>query len=279
MASSICEVGRTALIIAAWRADEAVGIDSIVSDHIANIFLDEETTALAASIASVSPSTKFLVMHRARIFDDLVFNQIDLGVDQIVSLGAGLDSRALRLAGENTRFFEVDHADVLAFKEEVMGRHGYSIASTPVPCDYTDDVFIGTLVRHGLEPSRETFFIWEGNTMYLSEAHIIKVLRNLGSGLDSFQIAFDYLSRDLIERKAGFQKAEDLVDSFANMGAPWITGFDDITDLARDVEMNIVRDSLIAEMLRTYDLSFKSAATLLKDYSVCVLQKPLSASG
>ena len=47
---------------------------------------------------------------RVRYFDDFVRASIDDGLEQLVILGAGYDSRAYRIEGlENIRVFEVDH--------------------------------------------------------------------------------------------------------------------------------------------------------------------------
>ncbi|GGA48294.1 hypothetical protein GCM10007416_21860 [Kroppenstedtia guangzhouensis] len=53
------KVGRTAFVIAEWRAEESESADPLFYDHIANIFLNEETKQIPAAISQSSPSTKF----------------------------------------------------------------------------------------------------------------------------------------------------------------------------------------------------------------------------
>ncbi|MHB8328179.1 MAG: class I SAM-dependent methyltransferase [Acidimicrobiales bacterium] len=46
---------------------------------------------------------------RTRFFDERVLDAISSGTDQVVIIGAGYDTRALRFRSPGVRFFEVDH--------------------------------------------------------------------------------------------------------------------------------------------------------------------------
>lgn len=55
------------------------------------------------------PGSLGSILCRTRYIDDVVQRSLQAGLDQLVILGAGFDSRAYRIAGlENVRVFEVD---------------------------------------------------------------------------------------------------------------------------------------------------------------------------
>ncbi len=62
---------------------------------------------------------------RTRLFDDQLLRACAAGRDQVVLLGAGLDTRAFRLDWpDGVRLFEVDLHGVLDFKESVVAAAG-----------------------------------------------------------------------------------------------------------------------------------------------------------
>jgi len=92
------------------------------------------------------------------------------GGKQLVLLGAGLDARALRLRGLGLRVFEVDHPATQGRKRALVGD-----AATLVPWDFERDPLRqlpARLAEQGLRIQERACVVWEGVTMYLSEAAI-----------------------------------------------------------------------------------------------------------
>lgn len=264
------KVGRTAFVIAEWRAEESESADPLFSDHVANIFLNEETKQASTDIAKASPSTKFLVRYRTRFFDDTILNRIKRGVKQFLILGSGLDTRPIRLGYEDVKFYEVEQKHVLDFKASQIKKFSYSQNSAFVPCDYTGKDFVSMLKEKGFDPSLETFLLWEGNIFYLEYQSICNVLNNLKESISKFEIAFDYLSNKLITRSTGFKRSQELLNGFSDMGAPWNTGFDDINELAKTVGLNVKENFLIADYANKIGKEFKVDRELFDDYSICI---------
>lgn len=111
--------------------------------------LDVTLAGLAARVA----------WHDAQVRDAL-----DAGVDQVVVVGAGYDSRAWRLRGDGVRFFEVDHGVSQADK---IRRAPPGPGPTYVAVDLRAESAIEALHEAGLDPSRRAAFVLEGLTMYL----------------------------------------------------------------------------------------------------------------
>jgi methyltransferase (TIGR00027 family) len=112
-----------------------------------------------------SPSFAFLAA-RTRFFDHAVTRALDQGVRQVVILGAGYDSRALRLARPAVQFFEVDHATTQADKQRRIPAGGATLVLADLMVERLDDA----LPAAGFTPDSAAVFIIEGLTMYLTEA-------------------------------------------------------------------------------------------------------------
>ncbi|MBU8854952.1 class I SAM-dependent methyltransferase [Bacillus sp. FJAT-26377] len=264
------KVGRTAFVIAEWRAEESESASPLFSDHLANIFLNVDTSKNALAIAEDSPSTRFLVRYRTRYFDDLILQKIRQGIKQFVILGSGLDTRPIRLGAKGVTFYELDQKHVLDYKAQQIKEFGYEQNSIFIPCDYTDVDFIEKLKDKGFDPSLETFLLWEGNIFYLKYNNIFYVLNSLKHGIDTFELTFDYLSQKLINRATGFKRSEDLLNGFSQIGAPWNTGFDDISDLAKQVGLLVKENFLIADYSNEIGKDIHIDPKLFDDYSICI---------
>lgn len=133
-------VSTTALMIAATRAIETHRPDGLVRDDYAEHFVCRARSGVAmpTRIEDVDGGDADPVWGRlgaycglrTRVFDDAVEAA---ATPQVVLLGAGLDTGALRLdLSAAIRVFEIDRADVLAFKAMVLDAVG---ARSRVRCD------------------------------------------------------------------------------------------------------------------------------------------------
>lgn len=91
------------------------------------------------------PGVHNSIVARVRYFDDSVRTSIKEGLEQLVILGAGYDTRAYRIEGlkDTVRVFEVDHPDTQKMKmekiKEIFGSLPDYIAYIPV--DLTTEDF------------------------------------------------------------------------------------------------------------------------------------------
>ena len=131
----------TALPIAAARA-LSTERNGGVHDPLARKLVAGEDKLLREG-ANVGYMTK-----RALIGDELVLDHHKLGTRQVVSLGAGMDSRAFRLGLHDTVFFEVDklglcvllHHSQLARAQHHDGRSHLGLSQKLCGCDPCTDV-------------------------------------------------------------------------------------------------------------------------------------------
>jgi methyltransferase (TIGR00027 family) len=121
------------------------------------------------------------VQLRTRAIDDAVREAVRRGVTQLVVLGAGLDSRAMRmneLAG--VRAYEVDHPSSQRYKIKRLAR----TAAPPktrsierVAVDFERDRLDEALSASGFRSTEPAIWIWEGVTIYLTREAIAGTLR------------------------------------------------------------------------------------------------------
>ncbi len=198
----------TAEMVASWRALDALLPPErrIVHDPYARAFLgptrgrlvDAAARLPARALAAltrrldrlVAGSMSF-VLARHRALDELVALEAGRGLEQVVVLGAGYDSRSVRLAGllEGTRLFEVDHPATAARKAALAPQvfaDAPRAETVSVTVDFQRQSLEERLLACGFEPARRTAWLWEGVTMYLTEDAVrgtLAIVRRLsGSG-------------------------------------------------------------------------------------------------
>jgi len=113
---------------------------------------------------------------RTRVIDDAVRGFVAGGGRQVVVLGAGYDTRALRLPElAGTQVYEIDHPATQDHKLAVLARLGVSSPARTLAWDFEThplDELPAALAEAGHDPVRPTLTIWEGVTMYLTEGAI-----------------------------------------------------------------------------------------------------------
>jgi methyltransferase (TIGR00027 family) len=121
--ATIQNVTGTAFIVAEFRAEENAEAQPIYCDPIVPVFLNDETKSAAARISEAIPAVKKMVKLRTRYLDDRLEAQLQDGCAQVVILGAGLDTRAIRKQAPNVVYFEIDDEDTLSFKKAKLAEN------------------------------------------------------------------------------------------------------------------------------------------------------------
>ncbi|MGB2933069.1 MAG: SAM-dependent methyltransferase [Methyloceanibacter sp.] len=271
--TAIKDVTGTAFIVAEFRARENTEPHPLYLDRIVPLFLDQRTREAADAISNEFPAAATNVRIRTRYLDDRLEQQIARGCGQIVILGAGLDTRAVRKQAPGVLYFEIDDANTLGFKKARLTENGIDPAAIFIPGDYVAEGVLALLEAHGFKRDAPAFFIWEGNTMYLTKADVMKVLTELARGVREFSISFDYMSEEVIADATGDQRASIFVERFAAMGAPWRFGLNDVHALAKEAGVGVVDAVTTAELHRTYWPGRPLDSIMYQHYSLCTLAR------
>jgi methyltransferase (TIGR00027 family) len=142
-----------------------------------------------------------LIACRKRYIDDRLTEALET-TDAVVILGAGMDTRAYRLARiSDIPVFEVDLAVNITRKQSAVE---HAIGARPpsvrlVPFDFENGDLIAALAEHGYRSDMRTFFIWEGVTQYLSEHAVRATLDALRAAASNSRLVFTYVRRDFID--------------------------------------------------------------------------------
>jgi len=197
------------------------------------------------------PGPRTAVCVRTRYLDDAILSALAEGLDQIVLLGAGLDSRPYRLPGiERVRVFEVDHPSTQAMKRAAVG-------STPahvvyVPADLAREPLDRALGRAGFQTGLRTIFLWEGVTNYLDEASVDATLRFVARA--GRALLFTYVDRGILDGSRRFTGAAESMAAVRRLGEPFTWGLDPGRARAYLDErgLDLVEDQPLSEVAKRY---------------------------
>lgn len=271
MSTIIRNVSGTAFVVAEFRAEENDAAAPIYHDPIVRLFLGEESRAAAARMTARFSPVKEMVKVRTKYLDDMLDRQLRANVRQVLILGAGLDTRAARKRAPNVRYFEIDDPATMSHKHVCYMEHGIEADVRFIHGNYVTQGVIDLLSRNGFDFTLPTYVIWEGNVMYLPLESDKRVLTELRRHVAHLTVSFDYLADAVITKTTGDAGIVTLVESFENMGAPWLSGIDDIDGFAREMRLRLVENFQTAELYRTYWPNRPMESPIFNFYSICTL--------
>ena len=265
-------VTGTAFVVAEFRAEENFASRPLYQDQVVHLFLNEESRRAAAQVATGFPLMKEMVKIRTKYFDDALDRQLVFGCRQVVILGSGLDTRAIRKSAPGVTYFEIDDDATLALKRARIESHGIQANVKLIAGNYVRDGLMPLLRANGFDPELPTFVLWEGNTMYLPIESNKAILRDLRDNLRDFQLAFDYFTTSVITKTTGRSGMTRMIENFEDMGAPWVTGFDDIETFAADLGLDLIDNFTTGELHGAYRRGANGGTPAFGSfYSVCTL--------
>lgn len=152
----------------------------------------------------IEPMVNFAIV-REQYVHDLMVAEATAGLEQIVILGAGFDTRAYRIPQiAAVRVFEVDHPVTQAQKRQALKG-----VVDPLPAnvrfvgvDFETDDLGERLRTAGYREDVRTLFVWQGVSMYLTATGIDRTLAFVAEhSAKGSVVVFDYF--DARELKSG----------------------------------------------------------------------------
>jgi len=244
------EPSRMALTVARQRAaHQLLDRGAILDDPYAVRILGEHEDEIlqAATRHPWMGMGRLFTSARSRIAEDALSKAVGQGVRQVVILGAGLDTFALRNPhAARISVFEVDHPVTQAWKRQRLVEAELTPPPwlTFVPVDFEQDDLRRKLSGNGFEPTSAAFFTWLGVVPYLTRNAIDDNLGYIAS-IPNSEVVFDYaeppetFTEDTAfsaARMAELEKISELwVSGLEPAGAASILrshGFDQIEDIS-----------------------------------------------
>ncbi len=244
-------------MVAAFRGLATGRPDPVCDDPWAATLAGDEGLEIATKCTAANPHMELWLGVRTAFVDQQV--RARAGLEQVVLLGAGLDTRAARLARGGTRFFEVDHPESQRLKRDRLATlDGYPVdAATYVACDFERDDFRERLAAEGFRADAPALFLWEGVVPYLSEGAVQATLERVASCHSRSVLLFDYVNKNMAtgaKLRAMDARSRDLV---ADLGEPLIFGLNDPVPLLSKSGFRHVRtvsfDELCLSFTGTYE--------------------------
>ncbi len=188
-------------------------------------------------------------------FYDAAVERYLAGAAQFVILGAGFDTRALRLPKSGgLRAFEVDTPETLAIKQKVLKEAGVDAAGvTFVGADFQREDWFGRLTAAGFDPRQPALFVWEGVTPYLERAAVEATLRKIAGGAAGSVVVFDCFTTEVLESQSPYLRV--VRASLRAGGEPLRFGLDSTPPL----------EARLAELLQSCGLALEEQRTLGKE--------------
>lgn len=218
---------RTALGVAVHRAvHQVLEGGRIFADPFAASILGPESEGLIAERAtSRHRHMRLFVAVRSRFAQEQLVQAMARGVRQVVVLGAGLDTTALR--NPDVMVFEVDHPATQAWKRQRIAE--MKVPSPPglrfAAVDFEQQSLAEGLALAGFDAGAPAFFVWLGVVPYLTRPAIQTAL-DFAASIAGNEIVFDYSQAPekypLQQRKLMTALAERV----AALGEPFRSYFD-----------------------------------------------------
>lgn len=224
--------GNAALRAAEWLRpeDERVCYDQFARRFLGLRFGVIVRSRLLTRIAlwyaeRILPGAADSLAARTRYIDDYLKQCIDDGIEQLVILGAGYDSRAYRFDGlkGKVRVFEVDHPDTQRAKIQKVKRIFGSLPShvTYVGLDLDEKKLGEGLLEAGYRKDKKTLFIWEGVTVYLTPEAVDETLAFVaGNSGKGSSIIFDYAFQFALDATSDSEEAKKWRKAYERRGEP-----------------------------------------------------------
>lgn len=262
------EPSRTALMIAQQRAaHQVLDHGAIFRDPFAmKVLLQDERDVLEFSnqhpLACIG---RLFVAARSRIAEDTLSRAVETGIRQVVVLGAGLDTFALRNPHVTRQIviYEVDYPATQEWKCQRLAEAGIALPPWLVlaPVDFEHDNLGEALVAAGFQQNSPAFFSWLGVVPYLTNEAIERTLEYLVSVPNS-EVFFDYMEppQAFSEELKHLEKAR--TEQLKKMGERSVSRFEpaEMTALLRSRGFSDIKDINFQEIRSRYGHAIRGLA-------------------
>jgi methyltransferase (TIGR00027 family) len=221
-----------ARLMAANRAAETMRREPLYRDPLAGDLAGDEGWAALEAVRQSSwpgyssgPDPYLTIL--TRFFDEALIEAVRTAtITQVVIVGAGMDTRAFRLTWPSgVHLFEVDTADVFAYKEAILHRlDAQAQCQRHTTCTRSYASLARALRRAHFEPTRPAAFLIE-RLQYLRPERADRLLRELSAlASESSWIGLALVSRETLH--SNFM--EPYLRKLEAVGLPpWTFGVDD----------------------------------------------------
>jgi methyltransferase (TIGR00027 family) len=178
--TSIENVSDTALWVAVYRAMETARPDAIFRDPFAEGLAGSKGLKIVGEMKQGRMMAWAMIV-RTAVMDEMIMDRINnAGVDTVLNLAAGLDTRAWRLAlPAALRWIDVDLPAITEYKQSYMRDEKPVCDYEAIAADLTNGPVRDAVFAQVGRSARSLLVITEGLLIYLSEAEVTSLARAL----------------------------------------------------------------------------------------------------
>jgi len=178
------------------------------------------------------PGIHEYVLARTKVMDAMFLEALEKVIPQIILLGAGYDTRAIRFADRNqgTKIIELDVPSTQEAKINVLKKKKISLPAELVfaPINFDREEIGDVLAKAGYQTLQRTLYLWEGVTMYLSAQAVDKTLAFIhDNSTAGSKVVFDYIYASVLRNENRYYGERNAYDTVARAGEGWTFGLEE----------------------------------------------------
>jgi len=164
---------------------------------------------------------------RTRYIDELLERCVARGARQLLILGAGFDTRALRLdCIKSLPVIEFDLPETTRFKRSVLEAAGQLPGHVRYyEADFNKQDLDSLFTEKQIDTNLVTTIVWEGVTNYLTPASVNTIFRVLNTFPKGSSIIFTYINKLVLESPRLFEATDRLFQRGSDKDEPRAFGF------------------------------------------------------
>ncbi len=210
-------VSDTARWVAVYRARESDRPDAVFKDPYARMLAGERGEQIARAVPFMD-ETAWAFVARTYLFDRFVQRGVAGGVDLVVNLAAGLDTRPYRMALPPTlRWVEVDMPEILDYKADVLASATPTCRLERIAVDLSNSDARRTLFARLGRSASNVLVLAEGLLIYLMPHDVCALGADLADAAQFNHWVVDIASPGLLE-----MMKERMGSMMAEAGAPYL---------------------------------------------------------
>jgi methyltransferase (TIGR00027 family) len=235
--SPITHVMDTAFWVASYRTEETHRPDALFKDPLAAKLTGE----LGSQIAKKMFGSKYVrwgVVIRTVIIDRWIQELVASGVDTIINLGAGLDTRPYRMnLPANLKWIEVDFEKTIQMKNQTLANETPKVNLQRISLDLSNRAEKQKLFAQISSQSQKVLILTEGVVPYLTESQVAELAEDLRAQKNFKYWIAEYLSPKMYSYFKSKRRQKMMRNApFQFMPADWYGFFDRYGWKAKDTK-------------------------------------------
>ena len=169
----IRDVSDTAIWVAYYRAVESERPDAMFRDPYARKLVGERGELIARDFGKAGTYTAWTLITRTVVIDEFIQRGIAEGVDAVLNLGSGLDTRPYRMELPATlQWVEADFPNIIDYMNGAMAAHTPRCQLQRIAVDLTNSAARRQFLAEVLPDAKKVMVITEGVIPYLTEQQV-----------------------------------------------------------------------------------------------------------